>query len=194
MNKEEKIRMMRMASHAISGPYEGTSVAWRIGGWVMFWICLIAILLFAAYATAEVSLGYGKQMDWLSSSCPQGKTHSIAEIEFQADEPKPWTFSFVGQYLQDDGTSGALHIRLGLKQVLWSRLVVRLFGGFGLHSGIQPEIGKSQVLGHFGAGVGLRIGHAAVVSYSITHMSDPLQRSDFGWNYQLISIGISLRR
>jgi len=54
MRQEDKMRMMRMASHAIEGPYRRISMAWRVGGWIMFWACFFALMLFATYARAEI--------------------------------------------------------------------------------------------------------------------------------------------
>ena len=53
MNREEKIKMMRMASHAISGPYRRPHTVWKVGGWSVFWACFITLILFAAYARAD---------------------------------------------------------------------------------------------------------------------------------------------
>ena len=149
---------------------------------------------------AEFSIGYGTQINWNPSWCSEATTHEVMEIEARVGVG-PWTFGVVGQRLRSsvwpshivDGewyegsdTTSALHFRLGL-QGSKGILIGRLFGGFGVHSGQQVELGDSGVLGHFGAGVGIEWGRAKLW-YSLTHMSDPLRHHDFGWNYQMISI------
>jgi len=150
---------------------------------VLFVVMIIVGGLFAMCHGAEVSIGYGTQINWNPDWCSEDMYHEVVEVELHTD-PNPWTFGIVGQRLQAfvcpghivDGewyegtsTTSALHLRLGL-QGSKGILTGRLFGGFGAHSGRQAEIGDSGVLGHFGAEVGIELGRVSL-SYSLTHMS-----------------------
>lgn len=180
-------------------------------GWAMIALlgaltCLAVLTLMATLASgAELLVGHGTHIQWKPDWCSEATAQDVVEVEIR-ERITPWfTLGLVGQRLRAkvepghvvDGhwyegsdATAALHFRMGL-QSTYGRFVGELFGGFGLHLGHQTELGPSHVLGHFGVGLGIRLGRNTL-QYKVWHMSDPLQSHDFGWNIQTLSLEIPL--
>jgi len=175
MTREEKIKMMRMASHAISGPYKKSSIAWRIGSWTMFWACFFALILFAAYARADslVILG-GTQAPisgWTSDHKYKTTGIGLYRTYFEGDHVELEAGLIYQMYL--NGTSGSL---LGLDLMLTTRgkLYAGFNAGFGLLSPRQfQDVGDQPcALGsRFGPIVGYQLSNCCSLEMRIDHLS-----------------------
>ena len=190
MRREDKIRMMRMASHAISGPYKRTSTAWRIGGWIMFWICFIAMMLFAAYARADslVILG-GVQAPisgWTNGHNYQ--TYGLGIYKTYYEDQHVELEAGIVYQCYVNGTTGNL---LGMDLVLTTtgKLYTGLNAGFGwLHPRQFEDVGDVPCAlgGRFGFLIGYRMDRTAV-ELRVDHLS-AFTPHDKGRNHLVIAL------
>jgi len=191
MTKQEKIRMMRMASHSISDPYRRSSTAWKIGSWMMFWACFVALMLFAAYARADSLVILGGTQAPVS-----GWTNNH---HYQAYGLGLYKTFHKGQYVELEagvvyqryvnGTTGNL---LGMDLMLTT--TGKLYGGFNagfgwLHPRQFQDIGDQPCAlgGRFGSLVGYRFLSSVAIEARVDHLS-AFTPHDKGRNHLVIGL------
>ena len=174
MRREDKIRMMRVASHSMDFPPR-RSLASQVGGWLIFAFVLVVLLLFTAYARAGSLVvlggiqapvsGWTSNHDYQTFGLGLYKTiHKGRYIELEAG-------AVYQCYV--NGTTGNL---LGLDLVLTTtgRLYAGFNAGFGwLHPRQFQDVGDIPCAlgGRFGPIVGFRLNRSVNAELRIDHLS-----------------------
>ena len=150
----------------------------------------------------EISIGYGQDVP-VASWQSDGLECSVVQLEISEEIRYPWYGALVvsklsgklnspqvidDRYFSGKVTGTAIFSRVGVEKKLAGWLSVHGFGGFGTLLGHLPEIGDSHIVGHFGGRVEI-VWEKWNLGYEWSHMSDPLQHGDKGWNIQFLTIG-----
>jgi len=190
MTREEKINMMRMASHAISGSYRRSYTVWKIGSWAFFWGCFIGLMLFAAYARADSLVILGGVQAPISgwTSDHEYKTAGIGlyRTYFEGNYVELEAGMIYQMYI--NGTSGSL-LGMDLMLTTRSKLYIGFNAGFGLlHPRQIQDVGDKPcaLTGRFGPILGYRLKTVAV-ELRIDHLS-AFTAHDKGRNHLVIAL------
>lgn len=169
-------------------------------------LILSALFLISSNSLADTrfSISYCPEIRYESWQSPQ-KDCWATELELTETYSKHiyygLSFMYLASQITDDGhyidsvwfegdyRGIALSGRLGLRKYV-GRFFCELYGGLGImEPNIQPEIGDSGFVGHFGINLGVNFYQDWFVSYGLLHMSDPFRDNDKGWNFQVLKVG-----
>jgi len=180
-----------MASHAIEGPYRRISMAWRVGGWIMFWICFLTLMLFATYARAEsLTIFAGPQAPvkgWTSGHKYHTLGIGIYHSFYSSSKMELEAGLVYQQYM--NGTTGRI-FTMDLILTTQGRLYVGANAGFGIiHPRHFQDVGDVPCTlgGRFGPLVGYKVSAATAVEMRIDHLS-AFTAHDKGRNHIVIGL------
>ena len=170
---------------------------------ILLVLTLICIFFWCKISLATtLTVGYGYDVP-VSSWQSDGLECSVVQLEISEEIRYPWYGAFVvsklsgklnspqmidGKHFSGKVTGTAIFSRVGIEKKLAGWLSIHGFGGFGVLPQVMPEIGDSGIVGHFGGRVEI-VWQKWNLGYEWSHISDPLQHGDKGWNIQFLTIG-----